>query len=68
MNAIDAKRALAFLPQLPDSYRTVLVLRYVDDFSPQEIAAITGESQNAVSVRIHRAARKLRELIEKPIS
>ena len=68
MNTIDAKRALALLPQLPDQYRSVLVLRYVDDLSPQEIAAITGESQNTVSVRIHRATQKLRELIEKPIS
>ncbi|TSC73441.1 MAG: hypothetical protein G01um101470_92, partial [Parcubacteria group bacterium Gr01-1014_70] len=36
-----------------------------DDYSPGEIAGITGETENAVSVRIHRGVKKLRELIEK---
>ena len=64
MNAIDAKRALALLPKLHERYRAVLTMRYIDDFSPKEIAAITGESENAVSVRIHRAVQKLREYME----
>ena len=64
LNTVDAKRALALLPQLTELYRSVLVLRFVDDFSPKEIAAITGESENTISVRINRGARKLRELME----
>ena len=65
VNGIDAKRALELLPQLPDQYRSVIVMRYVDDLSPGEIATITDETENTVSVRIHRGVKKLRELIEK---
>ena len=64
INESDAKRALLLLPKLPESYRTVFVMRYVDGFTPQEIAETTGESENTVSVRIHRAAKKLRSYIE----
>ena len=38
-------------------------MRYVDDLSIKEIAEITGETENNVSVRIHRGLEKLRELV-----
>jgi RNA polymerase sigma-70 factor (ECF subfamily) len=59
----DAKAALAVVAQLPENYRTVVILRYVDGFLPSEIAEFLHESENAVSVRIHRGMRKLRELL-----
>lgn len=67
IDSIDAKRALEFLPQLPESYRSVFVMRYIDDLSPKEIADITGETENTISVHIHRAAKKLRSCIENSI-
>lgn len=60
----EGKRALAALERLPDLYREVLVLRYVESLSPKEISEIVGESENAVSVRIHRGLKKLRTLLE----
>lgn len=42
--------------------RTLLTLRYVEGRSPKEIAASLGISENAVSVRIHRAVERLRKL------
>lgn len=60
----DGKRALAALEQLPDSYREALSLRYVEGLSPGEIGEIVGETENAVSVRIHRGLKKLKELME----
>lgn len=59
--AIDAKRALVILERLPEKYRTALTLRYVDGLSPKEIAEITNETENVVSVRIHRGLAKLRD-------
>lgn len=47
--------------QLPVEYREVLLLRYVDGLAPREIAQLTGESANVISVRIHRARRQLRQ-------
>jgi len=58
IDRFDGKRALAMLEQLPDSYREVLIMRYVDGFSPSEIAVQIDESENAVSVRIHRGLKK----------
>lgn len=39
--------------------REVVVLRYFDDLSPAEIAVLTGQSKNAVEVRLHRARARL---------
>lgn len=60
----EGARALAALQELPDLYREALQLRYVDGLSPTEIAEIVGESENVVSVRVHRALKKLKSLLE----
>lgn len=60
----EGKRALAALEQLPDIYREALSLRYVEGMTPQEIAHILEESENVVSVRIHRGLKKLRDILE----
>jgi RNA polymerase sigma-70 factor (ECF subfamily) len=64
IDRFDGKRALEMLKKLPDSYREVLVMRYVDGLSPGEIAREISESENAVSVRIHRGLKKLKLLLE----
>lgn len=61
----EASRALKALQKLPAPYRDTLVMRYIDGLSIGEIAEAMGETQNAVSVRIHRALGKLRETLEK---
>jgi RNA polymerase sigma-70 factor (ECF subfamily) len=63
IDRFDGKRALAALEQLPDLYKEVLILRYVESLSPKEIAQSIGESENAVSVRIHRGLKKLQAIL-----
>ena len=58
----DAKIALKALKLLPDMYRVVVVMRFIDGLSPSEIAEHIKETENTVSVRIHRGLRKLRDL------
>src|SRR3989338_6029437 len=60
----DGKLAMVALHELPDLYREVLSLRYVESLSPSEIGGIVGESENAVSVRIHRGLKKLKEVLQ----
>lgn len=55
--------AVRLIGALEPAYREAVTLRYVDDLSPREIAQIVGDSENAVSVRIHRGVQKLRELM-----
>jgi RNA polymerase sigma-70 factor, ECF subfamily len=60
---IDSRAILAVVEQLDQKYRDVVLMRFIDEFSPKEIAEILGEKENAVSVRIHRGLAQLRKLI-----
>lgn len=64
---IDAQDLVLRLQDMPIEEREVLVMRYLDEMKPKEIAEILGLSQNVVSVRIHRALKKLQILIEKKV-
>jgi RNA polymerase sigma factor (sigma-70 family) len=60
--AARIKEVCARIPELPDTYRVALTLRFIDGFSVAEIADAVGVSENVVSVRIHRGVAKLRAL------
>lgn len=64
MATIDGDRAFQLLGQLPDEYREVVTLRFVDGLGPKEISELIEESENTVSVRIHRALKYLHLLLE----
>jgi RNA polymerase sigma-70 factor (ECF subfamily) len=55
---------LVKVKELPDDARDVLLLRFVDDLEPREIALILGISANNVSVRLNRALRLLTNRLE----
>lgn len=59
----DGEQALAFLGQIPEKYRDAIYLQYVEGLSVKEIAEISEESENNISVRIHRGLQKLRSII-----
>ena len=52
------------LNQLPLPQRSVVVLHFVEDFSLEEIAAITGAQLGTVKSRLHYAKKALRKLLE----
>ncbi|MGQ9486879.1 MAG: RNA polymerase sigma factor [Armatimonadota bacterium] len=53
------------LSQLPEQQRTVLILRYFQELSLEEIAEVMNCSVAAVKVRLHRARHNFRRLHEK---
>ena len=53
---------------LPESLRTVLVLSDIMEFSHQEIADISGITAKNVKVRLHRARKKLKSILEERCS
>lgn len=63
-SAFDSKKAIAVISQLDDKYKDVLMMRYAEDMSIKEIADITGESENNISVRIHRGLAKMEDLLK----
>jgi len=52
------------LALLPADQHTVLVLRFYDDLSQEEIARITGVPIGTVKSRIARGLRRLEEVLE----
>lgn len=62
-NLAEGKDMLRLMQTLDPKYREAVVMRFIDDLSPKEIAEIIGESENNVSVRINRALNKVRQLI-----
>lgn len=60
-NILDGVKVLEKLDSLDEKYREVVYLRFVEDLTPKEIAEVVGESENVVSVRIHRGVEKLKQ-------
>jgi RNA polymerase sigma-70 factor (ECF subfamily) len=56
------------IDELPPSYRTVLVLRDIEELDTDETAAMLGVSPNAVKTRLHRARQALRTLLERRLA
>jgi RNA polymerase sigma-70 factor (ECF subfamily) len=62
---LDGKQAFTIVNELPDVYREVLILKFVDELGPKEISELIEETENVVSVRIHRGLKLLRDKMEK---
>jgi len=58
----EVNQALVTLEKLHPDDRDILVMRYVDDLSIEEIADALDQTQNAVSVKIHRALEKAKKI------
>lgn len=59
----EVQEILRLLQTMDESTRHLVTLRFVDGFGPKEIAAVLGETENAVSVRLHRTMAMLRKII-----
>jgi len=57
-------RVRACIDELPEIYRTALVLRDIEGFDASEGAAALGIGQDAFKMRVHRARQALRTLLE----
>lgn len=58
------ERVRASIDRLPDTYRTVLLLRDIEEMDTGEVATALGITPNAVKIRLHRARQALRELLD----
>ncbi|MFA5184606.1 MAG: RNA polymerase sigma factor [Patescibacteria group bacterium] len=53
------------LPLLKEEYREVIIMKFINDLSLEEISDISGKTKGNVRVLLHRALNALRELVEK---
>jgi len=56
---VDAAAAWEAVARLPEDRRRAVTLRFVDEMSTAEIAAVLGRSEGAVRVLLHRALRSV---------
>jgi RNA polymerase sigma-70 factor, ECF subfamily len=52
------------IDRLPEDYRTVLLLRDIEELDTEEAARVLGITPNAVKSRLHRARQALRTLLD----
>lgn len=61
--SVEVDTMLGHINKLDGKYRDVILMRYVNDYSPKEIATMLGESENAISVRINRGIKKVQRML-----
>lgn len=60
----DCRLVRSAIDRLPDTYRTVLLLRDIEGMDTEQAAGVLQISTNAVKIRLHRARQALRALLE----
>ncbi len=64
MDSLDGKKAIALIARLPIAYQQIMRMRFIQNLSLTEIAVITGQTKNTISVRICRGLQKLKVIYE----
>lgn len=59
-----ASRLRDLIGKLPESYRTVILLRDLEELDTAQTARALGLTENAVKIRLHRARQALRTLLD----
>jgi len=61
---LEHQELLQVMSHLHEDYQTVLVLRFLSDFSPEEIAQVMQRSSGSIRVLQHRALAALRKQLD----
>jgi RNA polymerase sigma-70 factor (ECF subfamily) len=61
-DALDGKSAMLMINLLPEMYRKIMHMRYLQNLSLKDISLITGKTRNAIAVQTHRGLAKLKIL------
>lgn len=63
---LDGANVIRVINGLDEKYREALILRYVNDLPVKEIAGLLDETENAVSVHLHRGLKQVKEILRRP--
>ncbi len=58
---VELREVRQAIAQIPEKYQEIIILRFINGLSPKEIAEITKQTENAVSVQINRAIKMLKK-------
>lgn len=65
LGEISAQEIVAVIDSLDESMKNVFLLKYNYDLSHREISRLLNISENNVTVRLHRAKKKIAEMLKK---
>ncbi len=60
---LGIEKIRTIISQLNPSHQDVIILRFIEDFSPKETAKILGRSETAVKLLQHRAIKNLKKIL-----
>lgn len=60
----EVEEMMKVLKQLKDEYQEVILLRYVEELSMREMVEITGKTEGALRVLLHRAVKSLEKALK----
>ena len=60
---ISSQQIYEIIQQLAEDLRSVFILRYAYDYSLKEVGALLNISENNAAVRLHRAKKKLAQIV-----
>ncbi|MBT4349907.1 RNA polymerase sigma factor [bacterium] len=61
--SLDVAKVKKYLAQIKPAYQEILILKYIEDLSFEEIAEVLQKDKNNVRVLLHRATNKLKYII-----
>jgi len=61
----DRQEIRQSINKLPGDQQQVILMRFIEDFSYAEIAAVLGKSEGAIRVILHRGLKQLKTILEK---
>lgn len=64
VDSAEVEHMMKLLNKIDAKQREVVLMRHVEGLSPKDIAEVTGETENVISVRIHRGITALRNLMK----
>ncbi len=62
INTLNGRTAILLIAKLPETYRKIMHMKYIQDLSLTEMSVITGKTKNTIAVQIHRGLAKLKVL------
>jgi RNA polymerase sigma-70 factor (ECF subfamily) len=63
-NNLDIERVKKAIHQLKDEQQDVIILRFIEDLSLQEVASILNKTEGAVKLLQHRAIKNLKKILK----
>jgi len=64
LDILDGKGAIALIAHLPETYKKVMKMKFIQHLSLKEMSILTGQTKNGTAVQIHRGLEKLKCLYE----